>query len=251
MLIHNMNPVLLNLGFLQIRYYSLVYIVGFLVTYYLLLKVAEKKIVKNLTKDAVEDFIIYLIFGTIIGGRVLDFVFYNPSIIWTNPLEILYIWHGGMSFHGGLIGAVIGTFLFTKKHKVEFYDIADIIVLPLSFFLFLGRIANFINGELWGTVTNVPWCVNFPGVEGCRHPSQIYEAIKNLAIFGFLMFFRKRKLKKGVMFWTFVLLYGTLRFLTNFFRDDTRWFGLSMGQYLSLAMFIVAIVFLYRINRHK
>ncbi|MBU1200965.1 MAG: prolipoprotein diacylglyceryl transferase [Nanoarchaeota archaeon] len=251
MFIHNINPVLVKLGFLEIRYYSLVYIIGFLVTYYILLKLAKKKKIKNLTKEGVEDFMIYFILGSIIGGRVLDFLFYNPSVFWTNPLEILYIWHGGMSFHGGLIGAITGAFLFIKKHKVEFYDLADIIVLPLSFFLFLGRIANFINGELWGTVTNVSWCVKFQGVEDCRHPSQLYEAAKNLAIFGFLMFFKKRKLKKGVIFWNFVLLYGALRFITNIWREDSRFLGLSMGQYLSLAMVILAGIYLYRINSAK
>ncbi|MFC2134057.1 prolipoprotein diacylglyceryl transferase [Bacteroidota bacterium] len=252
MFIHNINPVLLKLGFLEIRYYSLAYIIGFLIAYFVLLQVAKENKVKNLTKDSVEDFMIYLILGSVIGGRVLNFVFYQPQVFWTNPLEILMIWHGGMSFHGGLIGAIIGYFLFRRKHKVAFYDLADNLMIPLAFALFLGRIANFINGELWGTITNASWCVEFRGAEGCRHPSQLYEAIYSLFI-GFILLFMKAKmkLKKGVIFWSFVLMYGTLRFFVNFVREDPRWLGISMGQLLSLTMAVIAVVFLWRILRNR
>jgi len=252
MFIHNIDPVLIRLGFLEIRYYSLVYIIGFLLAYYVLWNAAKSKKVKNLTKDAVENFMIYLILGSIIGGRLGHFIFYNPSIFWTNPLEILFIWHGGISFHGGIIGAVIGTFLFKKKHKVAFYDLADLLMIPFAFTLFLGRIANFINGELWGTVTNVKWCVQFPDVEGCRHPSQLYEAAKNLVISGVLWFMKDlKKLKKGMIFWSFVLLYGVLRFVVNFWRDDSRFLGISMGQFLSLIMVVLAVIFLFRLRKNK
>ncbi|MBU0667370.1 MAG: prolipoprotein diacylglyceryl transferase [Nanoarchaeota archaeon] len=254
MFIHNINPVLLKIGFLEIRYYSLVYILGFLLVYFILYKTADKKKIKNLTKEAVDDFITYLIIGLIVGARIFHFIFYNPQIIWTKPLEILMVWHGGMSFHGGLIGIIIAYLIFHKKHKVAFYDLADLLVIPAAFTLFLGRIANFINGELWGTITTVFWCVKFKRADGCRHPSQLYEAAKNLIIFGVLCFMKenqaqKKKQKKGILFWTFVLLYGVLRFIVNFWRDDPRFFGISTGQILSFVMIVVALVFLYKLKK--
>ncbi|NQU98822.1 prolipoprotein diacylglyceryl transferase [Candidatus Woesearchaeota archaeon] len=243
-----MNPVLLKLGFLEIRYYSLVYIIGFLLAYFVLIKAVKSKKVKNLTKAAAEDFMVYLILGSIIGGRLFHFIFFNPSVIWTDPLEILFIWHGGISFHGGLIGAVVGYYFFRKKYDVKFYDLADLLMIPFAFTLFLGRIANFINGELWGTVTNVNWCVQFQGVEGCRHPSQLYEAAKNLVIFGVLWFMKDmKKLKKGMIFWSFVLMYGLLRFIVNFWRDVDR----EMGQILSLIMVVIAVYFLFKLKNSK
>ncbi|MBW2990969.1 prolipoprotein diacylglyceryl transferase [Candidatus Woesearchaeota archaeon] len=254
MFIHNINPVLVSVGPFDIRYYGLVYAVGFLVSYFLLRWIAKKGKIKNLTPDRADIFIIYLILGAIIGARVLLFVFYHPATLITDPLEVLRIWQGGMSFHGGLIGAVIGGLLFCKKHKIKFYQVGDFLVLPLAFFLFIGRIANFINGELVGTVTNVKWCVVFKDYDGCRHPSQLYEAAKNLLIFFVLsvMYFKenlKNKLKDGIIFWSFVLMYGVLRFIITFWRDDPRFFGLSGGQYLSLVMVILGIVFLFRIIR--
>ena len=247
MFIHNLNPVLLSIGPLEIRYYSLVYILGFLLAYWVLYKVAKDKKVKNLTTQAVDDFMVYLILGTIIGGRLFHFIFYDPSVIWTNPLEILMIWHGGMAFHGGLIGALIGYWLFNKKHKVAFYDIADILMMPLAFALFLGRIANFINGELWGTVTNVKWCVVFPQADNlCRHPSQLYEAFYSLGIFFILWFEKARfKLQKGTIFWSFVLMYGLFRFIANFWRDVDA----VTGQILSFIMVVVAVVFLVKLRK--
>ncbi len=162
------------------------------------------------------------------------------------------IWQGGMSFHGGLIGAVVAGLIFCRKYKVKFYKLADFLMLPLAFFLFIGRIANFINGELVGIKTNVPWCVVFKDYDGCRHPSQLYEALKNLVIFFTLFFlYTKKKLKDGIVFWGFVLMYGVLRFIVTFWRESIRLFGLSMGQYLNILMVIVSVIFLYRITRNK
>lgn len=243
MFVHNLNPVLVSIGFIEIRWYSLAYIIGFLIAYYVLLESSKKKEITNLTKEAVEDFTVYLILGIVIGGRLGHFIFYNPSVFWTNPLEILFIWHGGMAFHGGLIGAIIGFWLFRKKHRIDFYELADKLMIPLAFALFLGRITNFINGELWGPVTDVAWCVEFGGL--CRHPSQLYEAAYSLAImFALLGMNKYREWSKGVIFWTFIILYGTLRFLANFLREDPRFLGISMGQFLSLVMVGVAVYFL-------
>ncbi|KYK25623.1 hypothetical protein AYK26_05790 [Euryarchaeota archaeon SM23-78] len=256
MFIHNINPVLVSIGPFEIRYYGLVYAVGFLVSYFLLRWIAKKKKIKNLTPDRADILILYLILGAIIGARVLLFVFYQPLTFITDPLEVLRIWTGGMSFHGGLIGAVIAGLLFCKKYKVNFYKLGDFLVMPLAFFLFIGRIANFVNGELVGIKTSVPWCVVFKNYDGCRHPSQLYEALKNLFIFFALYFMYtkkslKKKLKDGVIFWSFVIMYGLLRFIITFWRDDPIFLGLSGGQYLSLLMVLMGAFFLFKIKRNK
>ena len=258
MFIHNINPVLLSIGPLNIRYYGLVYAVGFLAAYLLFRWLAKKGEIKNFTAEKADIFILYVIIGAIAGARILLFVFYHPQTLIANPLEVFMLWHGGMSFHGGIIGAVAAGLLFCKKHKVNFYKLADFAVLPLSFFLVFGRIANFINGELVGIKTSVPWCVVFPKVDNaCRHPSQLYEAIKNLFMFLVLsiLYFSKelkKKLKDGVICWLFVLMYGVLRFIITFWREDPTYFlGLSGGQCLSLAMAVISIAFLFKITRNK
>ncbi|MBN2459503.1 prolipoprotein diacylglyceryl transferase [Candidatus Woesearchaeota archaeon] len=260
MFIHNINPVLLAIGPLQVRYYGLVYAIGFIAAYILLLNLAKKGTVKNLNTRTVDVFIIYLIIGAIIGARVLLFVFYYPSTLLSDPLEVFRIWNGGMSFHGGLLGAVAASATFCKKYKVSFYKLADFLVLPLSLALFFGRIANFINGELVGTVTTpekTPWCVVFKDYEGCRHPSQLYEAAKNLIIFSTLLVMYtnkdiKKKLKDGMIFWGFVLMYGILRFIITFWRDDPAYLlGFSGGQLLCMAMVAVAAFFIIKIAKNK
>ncbi len=253
---HNINPVLLHLGPFEIRYYGLVYAIGFLAVYFLFRWLAKKGEIKNFTLDKADVLTLYLIVGSIAGARLLLFVFYSPATFISDPLEIFRIWNGGMSFHGGIIGAVVSCLIFCKRHKINFYKLADFAVLPLSFFLIFGRIANFINGELVGTKTSVPWCVVFKDYDGCRHPSQLYEAAKNLVMFislSILYFSKsiKNKLKDGIIFWLFVMMYGVLRFIITFWRDDPRYFGLSMGQYLCIAMVITSIYFLFRIQKHK
>jgi len=167
---------------------------------------------------------------------------------------MLAVWHGGLSFHGGLIGAAIAGFIYTKKKKISFYDIADIIVMPLALGLALGRIGNFINGELYGRITNVPWAVKFPDAEGFRHPSQLYESIKNLIIFFALWVIKDKNLPKGFMFWLFVIMYSALRFMVEFFRHPDEQLGfiigfLSMGQVLSIVMFVIGIFFFYKVSK--
>lgn len=252
MFFHNINPILVSIGPFDIRYYGLVYAIGFIITYFLLRWVGRKGWIKNFTQDKSDILTIYIVLGAVIGARLLLFVFYHPATFITDPLEVLKIWHGGMSFHGGMIGSVVAGILFCRKYKIKFYQLGDFLVLPLAFFLFIGRIANFVNGELVGTKSSVPWCVVFDGHEGCRHPSQVYEALKNLAIFFVLTFiYFKKKLKDGIIFWSFVLMYGVLRFIITFWRDDPRFLGLSGGQYLSLAMAIIAIIFLFIMTRNK
>jgi phosphatidylglycerol:prolipoprotein diacylglycerol transferase len=160
---------------------------------------------------------------------------------------MLTIWNGGLSFHGGFTGIIIWTYIFTKKKKLHFYDLSDILVIPTAFMLFLGRIANFINGELVGKITGLSWGVKFKGYEGFRHPTQIYEALKNLLIFFILLFLRNKNLKKGTLTWLFVLFYGILRFLIEFMKEPISYtFGIPTGQALSMLMIIVSLYFLIK-----
>ncbi|MBI2100993.1 prolipoprotein diacylglyceryl transferase [Candidatus Woesearchaeota archaeon] len=262
MLYHNINPVLLELGPLQIRYYGLFYALGFIIAYFMISHLAKKKQLP-ITKDDAADFIVYAIIGVVLGARLAYVVFYNPVFYLQNPLEILAVWHGGLSFHGGLIGAIIAAFLFCKKKEIEFYDIADIAVVPVALALALGRIGNFINAELAGRITNAPWCIDYSKnkfVEnlpsGCRHPSQIYESIKNFAIFSALWLIRGKKLPKGFMFWAFVALYGLFRTIAEFFRTPDEQIGFifnyfTMGQLLSFPLFLVGGYMLYELKKKE
>ena len=266
MFFQNINPVLFEIpalfgiGPLQIRYYGLFYAFGFFIAYLTLPYLARIKGIK-ITKDDVADFLVYMIFGVVLGARMIYVVFYNPMYYTQNPLEIIGLWHGGLSFHGGLLGALIAGYLFCKKKKIEFYDMADIAVVPVALALALGRIGNFINAELYGRITDAPWCVDYSKNKfvqnlpsGCRHPSQVYESLKNLFIFAALWMIKDKKLPKGFMFWTFVTLYGLLRTFMEFFRQPDEQVGFifkyfTMGQMLSFPLFLIGAYMLFRLKR--
>lgn len=253
MFIHNIDPVLLSLGPLQIRYYGLFWLIGFVMAYFLLIHLAKRKEL-SITKDDIADLLLYIIVGTVLGARIFYIFVYNLPFYLTNPFEMLAIWHGGLSFHGGLIGAVIGGILYSRRKKVDFYEIADIIVIPLALGLALGRIGNFINGELYGRITDVPWAVKFPDAEGFRHPSQIYASFKNLIIFFALWSIKGKKLPKGFLFWAFVVMYSVLRFAVEFFRAPDTQLGFilgpfTMGQILSIVMFSIGVFFIYKVSK--
>ena len=244
MFIHNINPVLLSIFGLEIRYYGLIYVIGFLLVLFILIKERSKL---KLSKDEVYDYVFYLIIFLIAGARLFEILFYNPSFYFSNPLQMLMIWKGGLSFHGGLAGIIIWTLIFSRKKKLSFYEFTDILAIPGAFMLFLGRIANFLNGELVGRITNLPWAVKFNGYEGFRHPSQIYESLKNLLIFFVLLFFRNKNLKKGTLTWLFVFLYGILRFFVEFAKEPiSSIIGIPTGQLLSILMIIIGGYFLLR-----
>ncbi len=254
MFIHNLDPVLLSLGPFQIRYYGLFYVIGFLAAYFIVNYLARKKELP-LSKDDVADFIIYTILGTVLGARLFYILFYNLPFYIENPFELIAIWHGGLSFHGGFIGAALAGFYFCKKKRIHFYDLADIMVIPVALGLALGRIGNFINGELYGRITDVSWAVKFPDAEGFRHPSQIYESIKNLMIFFTLWSLKDKKLPKGFIFWLFITMYSALRFIVEFFREPDLQLGfilgpLTMGQVLSIIMFVVGAFFIYKVSKN-
>jgi len=244
MFINNINPAIFSIFGLEIRYYGLVYVIGFLLILFILNKQREKL---KLSKDDVYDYLFYLIIFTILGARLFEILFYEPLFYFSNPLQMLMIWKGGLSFHGALSGVVIWTYIFTRKKRLHFYDISDIIVIPVAFMLFLGRIANFINGELVGKITNLSWAVKFQGYEGFRHPTQIYESLKNLLIFFILSFLKNKNLKKGTLTWLFVFMYGTLRFFIEFLKEQTSFIlGIPITQILSSIMIVVGLYFLLR-----
>ena len=243
--IHTINPVLLKIGFIEIRYYSLVYVVGFLAIYFLLRYYSKKKILR-LTLEEAESFAVYLMLGIIIGARLFEVLVWNPLYYLRNPFDIIAVWKGGMSLHGGLIGIIIAAYFYCKKKKISFAKLADLMIIPAVFILALGRIGNFINGEIVGTITNIPWCFYFPYYEGCRHPVQLYAAFGR-AVLGFVLIGLSRlKKRQGFLFWCFISLMGIGRFFCDFLREDTRLLGLSIGQYLSLAMAVIGIYVLFR-----
>lgn len=262
MLYQNLNPVLLEIGPLQVRYYGLFYALGFVIAYFLIYWLAKRKELP-VTKDDVADFLVYAIIGVVLGARLIYVIFYNPLFYLQNPFEIAAVWHGGLSFHGGLIGAIAAAYLFCKKKKIEFYDLADIVVIPVALALALGRIGNFINAELYGRITDASWCIDYsknkfvadlPG--GCRHPSQIYESIKNFAIFAVLWLIKDKKLPRGFMFWSFVTMYGLFRTLVEFFRQPDEQIGFifnyfTMGQLLSFPLFLLGAYMLFKLNKES
>jgi phosphatidylglycerol:prolipoprotein diacylglycerol transferase len=253
--IHDIDPVLLRLGFLEIRYYGLIYVIGFFLAYWMLTYFSKRKLIK-LSRDDVLDFLFYITVGAIVGARLFYVIIYNFSYYLSNLHEIFFIWQGGMSFHGGFLGAIIAGYVYKIKHPFDFWKFADIMVIPLALGLCLGRIGNFINGELYGRLTSLPWGVKFPNIEGYRHPSQLYEAAKNFIIFLTLWFLKDKKLPSGFLFWTFVTMYGFLRFWIEFVRAPDPQLGfilfnLTMGQLLTLPMFIIGLCMLIKLKLFK
>ena len=206
MIVHNFDPVFIDLGLFQIRWYSMAYILGIILGW-MYAVVIIKKIQKNshdtklIKKSDFDDLIIYLLLGIILGGRLGYIIFYNLEYYIQNLSEIFKLWQGGMSFHGGLLGVIISIFLFSKKIKTNFLKFTDIVSCVAPIGIFLGRIANFINGELYGKISTLPWAVIFPNVDNvARHPSQIYEAIlEGLILFILINYFA---LKKELIFRT-------------------------------------------------
>jgi phosphatidylglycerol:prolipoprotein diacylglycerol transferase len=249
------DPVFLRIGPLQFRWYGLMYIIGFIAAYFII-KAGAKKKQLPLSKDDVADLIFTVALGVILGGRLGYVLFYDLQVYLAKPLEIFAVWHGGMSFHGGLLGAIAAGFYYTRKKGIGFYHIADLGFTAAPVGLFLGRIGNFINGELYGRVTDVPWGIVFPGAGDLpRHPSQLYEAtLEGPLMFLILWFLGGRKRPAGVVFWSFIALYGLFRFVVEFFREPDAQLGFivgrfSMGQMLSLPMLLIGcgmIVLLYR-----
>ena len=255
--IHNISPVLAHFSVfgipLEIRWYGLFYVLSFLIAYFMIKYLAKQRKL-GITEDDVADLILYLLLGVVLGARLFYVIFYNPFFYLSNPLEIPAVWHGGLSFHGGLVGAVAAGRYFCRKKKISFYRLADIAVIPAALGLAFGRIGNFINGEVVGRITNLPWGVKFPGYEDFRHSSQIYESFKNLFIFVTLWSIKDKKLPDGFLFWTFVTMYSIFRFLIEFVREPDAQLGFvlgpfTMGQLLTFPMFLIGVYMLYKLKR--
>tara|TARA_Y100001958_G_C21214079_1_gene539574 strand:- start:217 stop:1008 length:792 start_codon:yes stop_codon:yes gene_type:complete len=253
MFTHNLDPILINFGFITIRWYSLAYVIGILAGWWLGKKIISKKLDgrKQIIKHRdFDDLITYLIISIIIGGRMGYVIFYNFGYYISNPIDIFKIWEGGMSFHGALIGIIIGTYLFSIKRDVSALFLLDIIACVSPLGIFFGRITNFINGELIGKVTNVSWSVIFPLVDmSPRHPSQIYEAmLEGLLLFIILnIIIFKKNYKIGTCSYLFLIFYGIFRIFSEFFREPDIQVGylfnmISMGMLLSFLMIFAGIL---------
>jgi len=245
--VHHFNPVALSLGPMSIRWYGLAYLVGILCSFYII-KIIKKDI---LTDEQLESMAQHSVMGIILGGRLGYCLFYNFSFYLHNPLEILMVWHGGMSFHGGLLGVICATYIFAIKENLSLLNLTDLIAYGMPAGLFFGRIANFINGELVGRVCSEGFCVIFPKYDlQPRYPSQIYEAIGEGLILGVLLFIlRKRIHQTGCISAIFLMYYGFIRLMLEQFREPDiqlgyLLFGLTMGQCLSFIMLFVGFYLL-------
>ncbi len=225
------------IGNFVISYYSLVYIFGFLAVLVTLLHASKKKKI-SMSKDQIYEIMAFEILGVIIGARLFNILFWSWDYFKANPLKVFAIWEGGLAFHGGFVGAVVVALVYFHYKKISFLELADLTVIPVTFFLALGRIANFLNQEILGKVTDLSWCVSFAVAEGCRHPIQIYAAFGRFALFGFLLFLYKKNLRKGFVFWSFILLISLGRFTLDFLRVGETYAGLLAGQWLSLILII-------------
>ena len=254
MFINNFDPVAFEFLSFQIRWYSIAYILGIFLGWVY----CKKKLIKD-TKilNLFDDLLAYIIIGIIIGGRLGYVLFYNFKYYLENISEILMIWNGGMSFHGGLIGIIFATFLFSKKHKIDTYIFLDLISLTAPIGIFFGRIANFINSELYGKETDVLWSVKFLAIDNIpRHPSQIYEAaFEGLILFILLNYILKKNIsnKPGVISSLFLIFYSLFRFLIEFFRVPDPQIGyiifnLSLGQLVSIIFFTFGIYLFFTKN---
>jgi phosphatidylglycerol---prolipoprotein diacylglyceryl transferase len=257
MIIHNFDPVLIDLGIFQVRWYSISYILAIIIGWVYAIKVIKKTTFNKYNYEPVEksyfdDLIIYLVVGIIFGGRIGYVLFYNFEYYSQNLYEIFKIWQGGMSFHGGLIGVIVATIAFSSKIKINFLKFTDIISCVAPIGIFLGRVANFINGELFGKVSTLPWAVIFPNVDNLpRHPSQIYEALmEGIILFIIINYFALQKkllFKTGYISGLFLILYSIFRIISEIFREPDIHLGyyfkyFTMGTLLS---FLTAIVGLF------
>src|SRR6056300_57714 len=257
----NINPVAVDLGIIKIRWYALSYIAGILLSWFLILKIIKIKKI-DLNSKEISDLVSNCMIGIIIGGRLGYVFFYNPEYYSNNLLEIFKIWNGGMSFHGGFIGVIFAVIYSSKLFKIPILTFADLIAIVAPVGLFFGRLANFINGELFGRTTNHSFGIIFPNAGDLpRHPSQLYEAffegIVLFIILWVMMYIFDLLKKPGIISSLFILLYGVFRFFIEFFREPDQHIGLlyfefSMGQILSFPMVLIGLYFsIFFYNKHK
>lgn len=253
------NPVALQVGPIAVHWYGLMYMAGFMTFLWL----GRRRIVmlqtEKITNKLLDDLLFYGVLGVILGGRLGEVLFYNPDYYFSHPLKILAVWEGGMSFHGGFLGVLVAMAVFAHQQKLRWLELMDFIAPLVPPGLAFGRLGNFINGELWGRPTDVPWGMVFPKVDGLpRHPSQLYEfALEGVLLFLLLWIYARKPRPVGAVSGLFLIGYGSFRFLAEFTRnpDDGIFglmtFGVSMGQWLSLPMVIAGIAMMIWSIRRK
>jgi len=271
------SPEIVRIGPLSIRWYGMMYLLGFALSYFLVMRQIKKRgspeansrclpevgaeassgskrgSKRLITMPEVEALYSYLILGLLLGARFGYVVFYNLPYYFQHPLEVFAVWHGGMSFHGGLIGCIFAGLIFCRKFSLDFWHVSDLISVTAPIGLGLGRIGNFLNGELYGRVTNVQWAMIFPsGGPYPRHPSQIYEfLLEGVALFAILWILKDKASRSGIISSAFLMLYGLFRFAVEFFREPDTQVGFvldafTMGQQLSVFMIIMGAIIYYR-----
>ncbi|GAB3811395.1 prolipoprotein diacylglyceryl transferase [Tessaracoccus terricola] len=253
----DIDPVAINIFGLKIHWYAIMYLIGFAVAYILLRRRLKHEPYRSITKPEkwtpadIEDLLLYAIAGVIVGGRLGYVLFYKPSFYLANPLDIIKLWDGGMSFHGGAIGVIVGIAVHGLIKKRPFLQVADFLVPAVPFGLMAGRIGNFINGELWGreASADLPWAMIFPtGGDVPRHPSQIYQALlEGLLLFVLLWLYARKPRFRGQVAGAFLFGYGAFRFIGEFWREPDSYLGLlggglSMGQWLSVPMVVAGLI---------
>ncbi|MBC8018540.1 MAG: prolipoprotein diacylglyceryl transferase [Verrucomicrobia bacterium] len=250
------DPVFLSIGPLQFRWYGLMYVLAFVATYFILRSETRRKQLP-LTSDDVADLVFFGAMGVVLGGRLGYILFYNLGFYLTHPLRIFAVWEGGMSFHGGFLGVICAFVIYARRKQIPFFTLIDMAALCAPVGLGLGRLGNFINGELYGRQTDMPWGIIFPGGGDVpRHPSQLYEAfLEGLVLFVLVRIASRRSSATGAAGWTFVAGYGLFRFIVEFFRQPDAQIGtflggiISMGQLLSLPMFLLGSYMTFKLLR--
>ncbi len=254
MYVHNINPTLLSFGPFEIRFYGIVYALALLGLVWWLQRAAAAKKLDNFSRERAMDFVIACMVSMLIGARLMHVLTRIPYYS-EHPLKVLFFWEGGLAFYGGFIATLACGYYLTKRWELDFWKLADLIIVPIPLFLMLGRIANFINAELPGRVTDVSWAVLFPEYIGYRHPSQLYDAFLMLITFILLLLLWRSELreKKGFIFWSFVTIYGVMRSTIEFFRvpDEVQLFGISWTHYSSFVMIALGVVMLARMHSAK
>lgn len=254
----NIDPIAFAIGPLVIRWYALAYLAGFLLGWRYCLRLAAKADDRP-NKDDIDDFLTWAVIGVIIGGRLGYVLFYQPGYYLENPLEALKIWNGGMSFHGGVLGVIAAMIGFAKLKGIKIFKLSDLVCAAAPIGLFFGRIANFINGELYGTITGTTRGIVFPGGGiSPRHPSQLYEALlEGIVLFVLLwLLARSPNVKTGTVTGVFLLGYGVFRMLVEFVREPDAYLGLiggliSMGQILCIPMILIGAIITYMAQRKQ
>ncbi|MGE6741652.1 prolipoprotein diacylglyceryl transferase [Allorhizobium pseudoryzae] len=261
----NIDPIAISIGPLAIHWYGLAYVVGIMLGwYYAKRMVARAELwpgaASPMSPEKLDDFLVWVAAGIVLGGRIGYILFYDLAAVVDNPIRAIEIWNGGMSFHGGLIGTTIAMILFARRNTIPVWSLFDTVATVAPFGLLFGRIANFINGELWGRITDVPWAFVFPtGGPFARHPSQLYEAMLEGVVLLLVLRFMTHKMKAlrqpGVVAGIFVCGYALSRIFVEFFREPDPQLGylafgwLTMGMVLSLPMFLIGLWAIWRARR--